>query len=111
MTASVAPVMSKLFQESHLRKLGGQVHINPATLAASGLTDGTPLTITTAAGQMTAQAVADPSVIPGIIHAAVGPSPNNTASTNQPGGEGLLQLCTVRDDGSWRITDVTIAKA
>jgi anaerobic selenocysteine-containing dehydrogenase len=111
MTAHVAPVMSKLFQESHLRNLGGQVHINPATLAASGLADGTPLTITTAVGQMTAQAVADPSVIPGIIHAAVGPSPNNTASANQPGVEGLLQLCTVRDDGSWRITDVTIAKA
>jgi anaerobic selenocysteine-containing dehydrogenase len=111
MTASVAPVMSKLFQESHLRNLGGQVHINPATLAASGLTDGTPLTITTAAGQMTAQAVADPSVIPGIIYAAVGPSPNNAESKDQPGAEGLLQLCTVREDGSWRITDVTIAKA
>lgn len=111
MTARVAPVMSKLFQESLLRNLGGQVHINPATLTASGLADGTPLTITTAAGQMTAQAVADPSVIPGIIQASVGPSPNNAASINQPGGEGLLQLCTVRDDGSWRITEVTIAKA
>ncbi len=40
MTASVAPVLSKLFQESHLRSLGGRLHINPATLAANALSDG-----------------------------------------------------------------------
>ena len=110
-TASVAPVMSKLFQESRLRDLGGQVHINPATLSASGLADGTPVTITTPAGHMTAQALADPTVLPGIIHAAIGPSPNNAASNERPEAEGLLQLCIVRDDGSWRITEATIAKA
>jgi menaquinone reductase, molybdopterin-binding-like subunit len=110
-TASVAPVMSKLFQESHLRNLGGQVHINPATLDASGLADGMPVTVTTPAGSMTALAVADPTVLPGIIHAAVGPSPNGTASNERPEAEDLLQLCAIRDDGSWRITDATIAKA
>jgi len=110
-TATVVPVMSKLFQESHLRHLGGRVHINPATLAASGLADGMPVTVTTTAGSMTALAVADPTVLPGIIHAAVGPSPNNTASNERPEPEGLLQLCTVRDDGSWRTTEATIAKA
>ncbi len=111
MTAAVAPVMSKLFQESRLRNLGGQVHINPVTLNTSGLADGIPVTVTTPSGSMTALAVADPTVLPGIIHAAVGPSPNKTASNEQPEAEGLLQLCGIRDDGSWRTTDVTIAKA
>jgi formylmethanofuran dehydrogenase subunit D len=111
MTAGVAPVMSKLFQESRLRNLGGRVHINPATLDMSGLADGMPVTVSTPAGSMTALAVADPTVLPGIIHASVGPSPNNTASKERPETEGLLQLCGIRDDGSWRTTDVTIAKA
>lgn len=111
MTAGVAPIMSKVFQESHLRTLGGRVNINPATLASSGLADGTPVTITTPAGSMTGYAVADPSVIPGIIHAAVGPSPNNAASKDQPEAEGFLALCSLNNDGSWRITEATIAKA
>jgi anaerobic selenocysteine-containing dehydrogenase len=111
MTASVAPVLSKLFQESHLRSLGGRVHINPSTLAANALSDGAYVKISTHSGNMTAQAVADPSVIPGVIHAIVGPSPNNTASKDRPEAEGILGLCAVRDDGSWRITEATIAKA
>lgn len=110
-TASVAPVLSKLFQESHLRSLGGRVHINPATLAANALSDADIVKVTTQSGSMTAQVVADHTVIPGVIHAVVGPSPNNTAPTNQPEGEGLLGLCVVRDDGSWRITEASIARA
>ena len=111
MTASVAPVLSKLFQESHLRGLGGRVHINPATLAANALSDAVHVKITTHSGDMTAQVVADPTIIPGVIHAIVGPSPNNTASKTQPETEGILGLCAVRNDGSWRITEATIAKA
>ncbi len=111
MTASVAPVLSKIFQESHLRSLGGRVHLNPSTIAANALADGARVKISTQSGTVTADVVADPAIIPGVIHAIVGPSPNNTAHTDQPEAEGLLGLCVVGADGSWRITEATIARA
>jgi anaerobic selenocysteine-containing dehydrogenase len=111
MTAAVAPVMSKLFQESHLRALGGRVHINPATAAACGLADGESARVTTAAGTLAMPVVVDASVMPGLLHAAVGPVPNKTATAVRPEGEGVLALCTLQDDGSWRFTEASIGKA
>jgi len=111
MTASVAPVLSKIFQESHLRSLGGKVHLNPSTIAAHALVDGARVSISTQSGTVTADVVADPAIIPGVIHAIVGPSPNNAAPTDQPEAEGLLGLCVVGADGTWRITEATIARA
>jgi menaquinone reductase, molybdopterin-binding-like subunit len=110
-SAQVAPVMSKLFQESHLRNLGGQVHINPKTLAANELTDAGQVRVTTAVGTITARAVADPTVMPGIIYASVGPAPNNAAPKDKPEADGILEICAVEADGSWRITNATIARA
>ncbi len=111
MTAAVAPVMSKLFQESNLRALGGRLHINPATAAACGLADGESARITTAAGTLTMPVVVDASVMPGLLHAAVGPVPNKTATATRPESEGILALCSLQDDGSWRFTEASMGKA
>jgi menaquinone reductase, molybdopterin-binding-like subunit len=110
-TATVAPVLSKLFQESHLRTLGGRVHINPATLATHAITADTQAKISTKSGTMMVHVVADQAVMPGVILATVGPSPNNAAPGNRPEGSGILELCTIQDDGSWRTTEATIARA
>jgi menaquinone reductase, molybdopterin-binding-like subunit len=110
-SSQVAPVMSKLFQESHLRNLGGRVHINPQTLATNGLADAGMVRVTTAAGTITTQAVADPTVIQGVIHASVGPAPNNAAPKDRPEADGILEICAIGTDGSWRITKATIARA
>jgi anaerobic selenocysteine-containing dehydrogenase len=110
-SAHVAPVMSKLFQESHLRDLGGRLHVNPATLALAGLADGSHVQVRTSAGTFTGWAVADQAVIPGVVHASVGPSPNNSTPKDKPGQASILEICAVQADGSWRITEATIAKA
>jgi menaquinone reductase, molybdopterin-binding-like subunit len=110
-TALVAPVLSKLFQESHLRTLGGRVHINPATLAANAIPVDTQARISTKSGTMVVHVVADQAVMPGLILATVGPSPNNAAPGDRPEGAGILDLCTIQDDGSWRTTEATIARA
>jgi menaquinone reductase, molybdopterin-binding-like subunit len=110
-TAAVAPVLSKLFQESHLRTLGGHVHINPTTLSAHVIPAGSQARLSTKAGSMVVQVVADQSVMPGVILATAGPSPNNAAPGNRPEGPGILDLCAIQDDGSWRTTEATIARA
>lgn len=107
----VAPVMSKLFQESRLRNLGGEAHINPATLEAAGIADGSLVKVTTPSGAATVRAVADAAVMPGVLLVSVGPSPNNAPPRDRPEAEGILDICAVQPDGTWRITQATIARA
>jgi hypothetical protein len=109
-SGSVSPIMSKIFQESNLRALGGTVLLNPATAAAAGIADRSTVLVKTARGSMKAQILIDATVMPGVARAAVGPFPNKTSAGTELQTAGVFALCTIRPDGSWRHTEATIEK-
>jgi anaerobic selenocysteine-containing dehydrogenase len=106
----VSPLLSKLFQESGVRDCDGVALISPATAADHGLADGFGAVISTPRGKGNVRVQVDAAVLPGIVHAAVGPRPNGQESLSSPAGEGILSLCDVGDDGTWSITMAMIEK-
>lgn len=109
-TGTISPIMSKIFQESNLRASGGSLLLNPATASALGVTDRDLVKVKTAQGSAQARVFVDPMVMPGVARAAVGPLPNKTAASEELGMTAVLDLCTLRADGTWRYTDATIEK-
>ncbi len=110
-SGSVAPILSKIFQESDLRKTREYVGLNPATASESGLGDGAHVRLTAGKAMREARVYCDSSLMPGIALAAVGPAANATDTPACPLTDGLMGLAFVRDDGTWRSTEVTITKA
>lgn len=109
-TGGISPIMSKIFQESNLRTPGGSLLLNPATASALGVADRSLVTVKTAQGSAKARVFVDPTVMPGVARAAVGPLPNQTPVSEELGMTAVLDLCTLRPDGTWRYTDATIEK-
>jgi anaerobic selenocysteine-containing dehydrogenase len=109
-TAQVSPVLSKLFQESGLRSLDGEVYLNHETARLKGITDGDQAVVRTTQGEMTAMVRCDSRAKPGVVHVAVGPRKNYSETSSHIDGEGILMLCSIRDDGTWRATPATIEK-
>lgn len=109
-TGTISPIMSKIFQESNLRALGGTLVLNPSTASAMGIADRSLVSVKTAQGSMKARVLLDPTVMPGIARVAVGPLPNQTTPTEELGMSAVLGLCALRADGTWRSTDATIEK-
>jgi len=103
-------VMSKVFQESDLRMNGGTVLLNPKTALLFGLKNEDRASVRTKNGLLIARVLCDPTVKPGLLHAAVGPLPNGTPVADEEQSAGVLSLCTIQDDGSWRFTEATIEK-
>jgi hypothetical protein len=108
--ADMSPVMSKLFQESQLRDLPGTVRMNPASAAELGLEAGARVRLETANGSIPAVLRTDNGVRPGVVLAAVGPETNGGSAGRRP-DERILDLCDVREDGSWRMTHANVRKA
>ncbi|HSQ76398.1 MAG TPA: molybdopterin dinucleotide binding domain-containing protein, partial [Bacteroidota bacterium] len=108
--ATISPVMSKIFQECDLRMNGGTLLLNPKTALLFGLKNEDRASVRTKNGRLTARVLWDPSVRPGLLYAAVGPLPNGTPVADEEQGGGVLSLCTIQDDGSWRFTEATIEK-
>lgn len=110
-TASLSPVMSKIFQESDFRGLAGRVSISPITGSSLGISECDPVIVETVNGKLESPVHLDHGIVPGVVAITVGPMPNKTETPEHTNADNVLSLCTVCDDGTWRLTDVTIAKA
>ncbi len=99
---ALSPVMSKVYQESGLRRAGNQAAVHPATGAACGLTDGCRGVIETQCGSCGVAVFFDPAVMPGVIQVAVGPEPPRTRS--------VLEVCDLEGGCSWRAARARIWK-
>jgi hypothetical protein len=108
--STISPILSKLFQESDLRIAGGSVLMNPATAAQYGLVNEDQAVVRSKNGALKLRVLHDPTVMPGLLYAAVGPLPNDTPADDTLQDEGVLALCTIQDDGSWRFTEATMEK-
>lgn len=102
----LAPVMSKVFQESDLRALGGQAFINPLTAVTFGLVDGKLARLYTTRGSVDLPVHFEHGVVPGIVQVAVGPPPIGKMQTSSD--EGVLSLCDVNDNGTWGLTEAKL---
>lgn len=109
-SGTISPILSKIFQESNLRTLGGTVLLNPATASTMGIADRSVVQVKTAQGSVKAHVLIDPAVMPGVARVAVGPLPNQSPAADELGMSAVLDLCTLRADGTWRYTDATIEK-
>ena len=96
------PLMTKVYQESGLRRAGNQAAVHPATGAAFGLTHGCRGVIETHCGSCGVSVGFDAAVMPGVIQVAVGPGSSQTRS--------VLEVCDPESGCTWRIARARIRK-
>ena len=109
-SGQVSPIMSKIYQESNLRRSSRDAMINPATGKAYGLTDGKQVLIETQLGSIKAKARFSASVMPGVIHVEVGPD-IRALPAGQTSGEDVLAICKLEENDTWRITKTKVREA
>ena len=103
--------MSKVFQESDLRDVAGRVFVNPSTAASAGVKSGGRALVRTRTGSATVTVVESEAVMPGVISGVVGPLPNGVTTGDELTNDGVLALCDLQDDGTWRLTGATLGRA
>lgn len=106
----ISPVMTKVFQESELRPGGQQARINHQTGKNLNLVDRGFAKITTAAGVATVRVQFDETVMPGVIHVALGPAPSGFDKDDVLNVENILNICAIADDATWRVTPANVQR-
>ncbi len=110
-SAAVAPVLTKVYRESGLRRGPGTAVVNPETARALGVSAGRTARIETAAGGATVTVATDAGVMPGVVE--VEAAPNGTALGDR-GGRGraeILDLCGTDPEEGWRSTPARMVEA
>lgn len=111
MAGGVAPpLFTKLYQESDLRAPAHRVAMNPETALRLGLADGAGVVVQTPCGACRKLLHLDPSVRPGLIEASVGPGPDALLGVKSP-EPGVLEVCSVDDGCTWRLTRARVQTA
>lgn len=106
----ISPMMTKVFQESELRPGAQQARINPTTGKSYGLVDCRFAKITTAAGVANVRVQFDESVMPGVIHVALGPAPLGFSKDEALSIENILDICVIADDATWKTTPAKVQR-
>ncbi len=108
-SAQVSPLMSKLYQESGLRMLSNHALINPETGKARGIRENEPATVEIRGGLFQVFVRYDASVMPDVLHVAVGPDGATINSGNTGDASDLLSMCLAEDGRSWRVTAARVS--
>lgn len=109
--AQVSPLMTKLFQESGLRRLLNQADINPATARAAGLGNRASALVETASGSVRVEIRLDPGVMPGVIHVALGPSGSVDRGGRIRDKKSVLEICRTDQGSVWRLERARVREA
>jgi anaerobic selenocysteine-containing dehydrogenase len=107
----VAPVLTKLYQESDLRTPVGLAALHPATAEALGLAEKDLAQIENGTRALVATIRLDRSLPLACVGMAAGPEPVALHPNPGVGSEGALVLCTPDDQGAWHQTRVRVRKA
>ncbi len=102
-SGQVSPLMSKVYQESGLRACSNQALVNPDTATAYGLKENEITTLEIKSNLLQVLVRYDRSVMPGVIHVAVGPDPVAVNAGERSDGSELLSMCLSDDGRSWRV--------
>jgi anaerobic selenocysteine-containing dehydrogenase len=107
----LSPLMTKLYQESGLRRLSNEALLNPDTAKSAGLSDGSTAVIETRAGTCRVKVRLDAAVMPGVLQVAVGPELSGFSEVYSKPGESILSICNLNGDSTWRVTRAKVQEA
>jgi anaerobic selenocysteine-containing dehydrogenase len=107
----VTGLTSKLYRESRLRPEPRFVLLNPETGRACGLRDGGRARVETPRGVMEVRVRFDSLVRPGVLHAPVGPDPDQLGEGGRGQMDDLIDLCESVDRRVWRVVPASIREA
>ncbi len=105
----VTPLITKLYQETEFREGTNRALIHPDTARSYRLRDGFPAKITAESGELTVQIEFNDSVMPDVVHVALGPDQDSITGVNEVRIENnVLSICTLNENGNWRVTLIQI---
>ncbi len=105
----VTPLITKLYQETEFRKGTNRALIHPETGGFSRLRDGAQTTIVTDSGELQVRIEFNDSVMPGVVHVALGPDQDSITGVKEVRiKENILSVCSLKDNGTWRMTPARI---
>jgi hypothetical protein len=107
----LAPVLSKLYQESSLRPAPGVAGLDPATARSQGLAEGSEVRLENGRGAIRARIRLDAAVPAGCVTLAAGTGPLLQVCCPGPGESGPLRLTEPDAEGVWNQTRVNLRKA
>jgi anaerobic selenocysteine-containing dehydrogenase len=110
-SAAVSPVMTKLYQESGLRRDAATAVVNPATARALKLCTGEDALFETACGRVCALVLTDEGVMPGLVALSVGPDATALGTRRFGGERALLEICDANREGVWRTSAARVVEA
>lgn len=106
----VSPLMTKVFQESGLRSISDIAVIDPVTAHSCGLNDGDLADLETSRGSRRMKITIDQSVMPHVIHVAVGPDPVAFTNNSLEFTQNILSLVELDNDCAWKPTPANLRK-
>ena len=109
-SGQLSPLLSKIYQESNLRRGKRSISVNPSTGSPLGLDEGDKAIILTSKGTGEVTMHLDSAVMPGVAIAYVGPDPIDFVKNRTMLSEGLLDILEV-EDSTWNATSATLRKA
>ncbi|MGZ5443941.1 MAG: molybdopterin dinucleotide binding domain-containing protein [Thermoanaerobaculia bacterium] len=104
----VSPVLTKLYQESGLRRPAGGALVNPATLRALALKAGSRARLETAAGAIHVTVTADDAVMPGVVEVSIGPA---STALERRRADRFFDVLAAGEDGAWRSMSASLREA
>jgi anaerobic selenocysteine-containing dehydrogenase len=107
-SGQLSPVMSKLYQESGLRSISSHAFVNPDTGKERSMHDNAMATVQTRACSFQALVHFDLSVMPGVLHLAIGPDVSALNAGTAGDASALLSMCLSEDGRCWRATQATV---
>jgi anaerobic selenocysteine-containing dehydrogenase len=110
MTAVVSPLLTKLYQESGLRRSPGSAAVNPKTAATLGLSRARAARLLTGAGSTRVALSIDEGVMPGVVELVVAPEAVALGHKPVPGARAAIDLLTTAADGSWSSVDAELVE-
>lgn len=102
-SAVASPVMTKLYQESKLRREAGVVVMHPDTAREQGAREGRAATLVTEAGRLRVKIVTDVSMRPGLAASPIAPTASSLGLSGTPEPE-VVDICTAGRNGGRRAT-------
>jgi anaerobic selenocysteine-containing dehydrogenase len=109
-SAAVSPVMTKLYQESGLRRSPQTVVVNPATATQLRLASGMNARLVTDAGSARVVIATDHAVMPGVVEVTAAPDAVARGETSS-GEANVLDVLWPDTNGSWQSVAARLVEA
>jgi anaerobic selenocysteine-containing dehydrogenase len=109
-SGQLSPVLSKLYQESNLRRGHHWVSIHPSLGKSLGVEDGKKAILSTTKGVRDVIVHLDNGVMPGVAAVCVGPDPVDFFKNSTGLNDGFLDIVEVKGS-TWNITSAILRKA